>query len=232
MKFHTKSSSHIICIASLVILAAIITSSSNVANATDITLPSNVTVPFGGNTTVTPESTSQTVIDVSKGKLGTGAIIPAGGSNTPTGGAGGSNTPTGGAGGSNTPTGGAGGSNTPTGGAGGSNSSGCVPGKLCNPLTGITSVGAFVSKFIEIFSYVVILFAVLALVWTGLQYILAQGKPDKLTELSRRLLWIVIGIAIVIGARIIVQVVINTLSATGSISPGVIQQANQAINTR
>jgi hypothetical protein len=116
--------------------------------------------------------------------------------------------------------------------------SGDIPSKssnvsgLTNPLKGINSVGQVVGKFAEIFSYVVILFAVLALVWTGLQFITAQGKADKITELRNRMLWIVVGIAIVIGARIIVGIVINTLQATGTVNPDVIQQANNALNNK
>ncbi len=101
-------------------------------------------------------------------------------------------------------------------------------GKLSNPLSGATSVGQIVGTFAQVFTYIVVLFGVLALIWTGLQYILAQGKPDKLTELNKKLLWIVIGIAIVIGARIIVGLVINTIAATGAVNPNVIQQAQNA----
>ena len=43
------------------------------------------------------------------------------------------------------------------------------------------------------------------------------------------LLYIVIGVAIIIGARIIVEVVINTLQATGTVSPGVINNAHNAL---
>lgn len=105
-------------------------------------------------------------------------------------------------------------------------------GKLQNPLSGVNSVGELVGKAAEIFSYIVILFAVLALVWTGLQYILARGNSEKMKELSQRLLWIVIGIAIVIGARIIVEIVINTVASTGVVKEEVINQANRAIRNQ
>jgi len=104
---------------------------------------------------------------------------------------------------------------------------------LQNPLDRrFDSVGGLVQGFLEILSYIVVLFAVLMLIWTGLQFILSQGKPEKMNELKERLLWIVVGVAIVIGARIIVSVVINTLSATGTVSPGVIQNANNALQGR
>lgn len=85
---------------------------------------------------------------------------------------------------------------------------------------------------LEIFSYIVVLFAVLMIIYVGLQFVLAQGNPKRLSELKGWLLWIVIGVAIVIGARIIVSVVINTLQATNTVSPGVIQNAQNALNGR
>ena len=100
---------------------------------------------------------------------------------------------------------------------------------LSNPLQ-VNSVGALVESAAEIFSFIVIIFAVIALVWVGLQYILAQGKPERLKELSRDLLGIVIGVAIVIGARVLITIVINTLSASGTVSSGVINSANNALN--
>jgi len=104
---------------------------------------------------------------------------------------------------------------------------------LQNPLRSeINSVGALVENFVEIFSYIVILLAVVALIFVGFKYILysAQGKSADIAKLHGWLFWIVIGVAVVIGARVIVKVVINTISATGTVSPGVIQSANDAIN--
>ena len=99
---------------------------------------------------------------------------------------------------------------------------------LTNPLGKINSVGALVQNFVQIFTYLVILLAVLMLIYTGLQYILAQGNSTKISELHKRFLWLVVGIAIVIGAKVIVDVVINTLAATGTVNSNVIQQARNA----
>ena len=84
---------------------------------------------------------------------------------------------------------------------------------------------------LTIFSYIVILLAVLALIWVGFQYILAasQGNSDKIKDLHGYLLYIVIGIAVVIGARVIVQVVFNTLQATGTINSNISQSVNSAL---
>lgn len=102
---------------------------------------------------------------------------------------------------------------------------------LKNPLK-VDSVGGLVQNFVEIFSYIVILFAVLALVYVGLRFILARGDATQMKELKEWLLWIVVGVAVVIGARIIIQVVINTLSATGTIDQGIINSTQDALNNR
>jgi hypothetical protein len=103
---------------------------------------------------------------------------------------------------------------------------------LKNPLQNVNSVGALVNKFIEIISYLLIIFAVLMIVWTGLQFILARGNPEKMKEEGKRLGYILIGVALVIGARILVTVIINTLQATGTVSPQVINQAHNAADNR
>lgn len=102
---------------------------------------------------------------------------------------------------------------------------------ISNPLSDrFNSVGGIIEGFVKIFSYLVVIMAVLALVWVGFQMILAQGRPERLSELKNWLLYIVIGVAIVIGAPIIINVVINTLEASGTVNPAVIQSAKKAAN--
>jgi len=88
---------------------------------------------------------------------------------------------------------------------------------LQNPLA-VDSVSGLIQKFVEIFSYFVIILAVLAFIWVGFQFVLAQGKPDRLKELKTWLAYIVIGVAIVIGAQIMINIIINTLAATGMVN--------------
>lgn len=98
---------------------------------------------------------------------------------------------------------------------------------LQNPLK-VRTIGGLIQTAVEIFSYVVIIFAVLAFIWVGLQYILARGNSEKMKELSKWLGYIVIGVAVVIGARVIITIVINTLESTGVVDERVIQSARDA----
>ena len=100
---------------------------------------------------------------------------------------------------------------------------------LKNPLK-FNTVGEVINGFLEIATYVLIILAVLAFIWTGFLFVYnaSTGNSSKLSELKTRLLYIILGVAIVIGARIIIQVVINTISATGAVDQKVIESANKA----
>ena len=100
---------------------------------------------------------------------------------------------------------------------------------LDNPLPNVKSVGDLVKTGLEIFTYVAVIIGVIMLILVGFQYIMARGSPDKMKEASQRLLYIIIGIAIVIGARIAVSIVISTLDVSGAVDPKVIQSAKNAL---
>ncbi|MFA6601658.1 MAG: hypothetical protein WCT02_02245 [Candidatus Paceibacterota bacterium] len=102
---------------------------------------------------------------------------------------------------------------------------------LQNPLTKIDSIGALVKSVVEWFSYIAILFAVIMFIYVGFQYVVnaARGDANKIKELHDQLLWLVVGVAVVIGARVIIELVINTLAATGTVSPGVINSSRSAL---
>ncbi len=90
-------------------------------------------------------------------------------------------------------------------------------------------MGGLVGGFIQIFVYLVVLFAVVMIIYVGLRLVLAQGNVEEINERKDQLLMLVIGLAIVIGARIIVQVVISTLQSTGTVNQNVITNAQNAL---
>lgn len=47
------------------------------------------------------------------------------------------------------------------------------------------------------------------IVWTGVKFVLAQGNEEKLTEARTMLYWVLLGGAIVMGAGVLAQIVIN-----------------------
>jgi hypothetical protein len=100
---------------------------------------------------------------------------------------------------------------------------------ITNPLK-VDSIGGLVQTLVEVFSYIAILFAVVVFIYIGFQYVVksAQGNTAEISKLHNSLFWLVVGVAVVISARVIVQLVINTLSATGTIDKGVIDSAYKA----
>ncbi|OHA24116.1 MAG: hypothetical protein A3B11_01295 [Candidatus Taylorbacteria bacterium RIFCSPLOWO2_01_FULL_44_26] len=104
---------------------------------------------------------------------------------------------------------------------------------LQNPLSkNLGSIGALIEKFLEIFSYIVIIFAVLLIVWVGLRFILSRGNPAELKKNGIWLSWIVAGVAIVLGARLMVSIIISTLESTGTVNKGVTDSARNALEGR
>lgn len=89
--------------------------------------------------------------------------------------------------------------------------------KITNPLK-FKSLEALISGLVSIALQLGVIVAVLALVWVGFKFILAQGNDGKITEAKNALQWVIIGIAILFGAQIIVEIIKGTLS--GFIDPG------------
>ncbi len=66
--------------------------------------------------------------------------------------------------------------------------------------------------------YLGISFAILAIIWVGFKFVLAQGNPEKIKEARTWFFYIIIGLAILISARVIVEVVQNTLIKSGVVN--------------
>ena len=110
----------------------------------------------------------------------------------------------------------------------GASSNGSVT-TLCNPLQGVNSISDLILKFMVIVSYLAVIFGVLMIIWIGLQFVLAQGKPEELKKHREQLLWVIVGIGVILGAKVLVTVVINTLQATGTINSTVINNTSNAL---
>ena len=103
---------------------------------------------------------------------------------------------------------------------------------LSNPLKGVNSISDIVLTFMKILSYLAVIFGVIMLMWVGFRYVMARGNPDEIKKRSLQLLWVIIGIGVILGARVLITVVINTLQASGTVNPAVIQSAQNAINSQ
>ncbi len=103
------------------------------------------------------------------------------------------------------------GGNKPTGGGSGSNKATKEQGFIQNPLkadnlTDLTI--AIMDAAVKLGSFI----AFLALLWVGFQFVVAQGKPDKIADARKHFFYIIIGIAVLLGAKVIIEIIKATLS--------------------
>lgn len=108
-------------------------------------------------------------------------------------------------------------------------SEGGVSNTLQNPLK-VDSIPALIKNVMDIFTYLAIIVAVIMFIVVGLQFILARGNPEELKKAKNRFFMIVIGVAIILGAKVIIDIIINTISATGVVDESIIQNAKNTIN--
>ena len=100
--------------------------------------------------------------------------------------------------------------------------SGCLP----NPLK-VSSVSDLLYLAVDIATYIGVVLAVIFLIYAGFKYIAAQGNSVKITEAHHFLLAVVIGIAILIGASAIVNVIENTLTSAGVVNSSTFSAPSQ-----
>jgi heme/copper-type cytochrome/quinol oxidase subunit 3 len=86
--------------------------------------------------------------------------------------------------------------------------------KLQNPLR-VNSIEEVIYLGIDILIYVGVAFAIFAIIFTGFKFVWAQGNPKEIEEAKKRFYYILIGLAVLISSRVIVQIVRTTLEQAG-----------------
>lgn len=94
---------------------------------------------------------------------------------------------------------------------------------ICNPLQA-TSVTTILTDVVNIAIPIGAVIAVLMLVFVGFKFIFAQGKPEEINKTWKWFLWVVIGTAILLGAKVIISVITSTLTSAGAVQPGLLGQ--------
>ncbi|MES2470726.1 MAG: TrbC/VirB2 family protein [Patescibacteria group bacterium] len=82
---------------------------------------------------------------------------------------------------------------------------------LQNPLKS-DSIEELMVDIVSVAIKIGVIIAFLALLWVGFQFIVAQGNSDKISDARKHFFYVIIGIAILFGAEIIVQIIKATLS--------------------
>lgn len=94
--------------------------------------------------------------------------------------------------------------------------------KLDNPLgpANLTTVSDVIERALGIIIKVSIPFVVLMLIWTGFQFVIAQGNPTKISAAKNTFLWVVVGAAILIGCVVIANAIANSVESVAKVAGG------------
>lgn len=91
-------------------------------------------------------------------------------------------------------------------------------GELQNPLK-YKSMCELIAKLLEIVAELGAIVGVLFIIWSGFQFITAQGNPEKISAAKRTFYMTIIGVAILLGASVIAKLIFNTVMSVISKTP-------------
>jgi hypothetical protein len=92
--------------------------------------------------------------------------------------------------------------------------------KITNPLNA-KSIQEVILLAVDIAIYVGTAFAILAIIFVGFKFVEARGNDTKLKEAKQWFFYIIIGFAILISAKVIVEIVRTTLVKSGVVNESV-----------
>lgn len=85
-------------------------------------------------------------------------------------------------------------------------------GEIPNPISGADSLEAVIKNVADAASTIALALAPVFIVVAGIQFLLAGESEQKISQAKKTLWWTLIGTAIVVGASILTEAVINTIS--------------------
>ncbi|MFH0846384.1 MAG: hypothetical protein V1851_03245 [Patescibacteria group bacterium] len=82
---------------------------------------------------------------------------------------------------------------------------------LDNPLRGVNSLPELINKIIDVVILLATPLAILAIIYSGFLFVKAQGNSKGLEDAKNTLLWTIIGIAVLLGANILSDILSGTV---------------------
>jgi hypothetical protein len=82
-----------------------------------------------------------------------------------------------------------------------------------NPLKDVTSVEGFVSQLLSVVFKIGSVLSILFIIYSGYLFVQARGNPGALGKAKDTLVGTLIGVALLLGATLIAQIVIGTINA-------------------
>jgi uncharacterized membrane protein YidH (DUF202 family) len=82
-----------------------------------------------------------------------------------------------------------------------------------NPLrSDINSVGGFVQELLLAATYILFPIGVLFVVYAGFMFVRAQGNTTKLSTAKENIVWVLIGMALILGAAMLATILQDTVN--------------------
>jgi hypothetical protein len=101
----------------------------------------------------------------------------------------------------------------PTPGTTTSNPTQSSPIRLVNPLQTTQTLPQLVEGILRVVLTIGVPLVALAIVYAGFKFVAAQGRPEKLQEARRTLLYVVVGAGILLAAYVIAEAIVETVNA-------------------
>jgi hypothetical protein len=86
---------------------------------------------------------------------------------------------------------------------------------LQNPLKNVNNVEDLLYTVVDVAIFIGVIIATLMFVFIGFKFVMAQGNQEALKEARRWFFYTVIGTAVLISSKVIVEVVKNTFTQAG-----------------
>jgi hypothetical protein len=91
-----------------------------------------------------------------------------------------------------------------------------------NPLK-VGSVEELIFLLVDIALQLGVVVAALALIWVGFSYVAARGNPAKVSAAHKALFYTILGIAVLFGSKVIVEIIRGTIEP---LAPNLFKQIN------
>jgi hypothetical protein len=86
--------------------------------------------------------------------------------------------------------------------------------QLTNPLAvDFADIPGFVKGILSIVMYIGVPFIGLVLVWSGFKFLFARGKQDDIKKATYNITWVVIGVAVFLGAWALTVLIDSTIKS-------------------
>lgn len=87
---------------------------------------------------------------------------------------------------------------------------------LTNPLGNINSFEALINAILDVAITIGTPLAVLAIIYCGFLFVKAQGKAEELVTARKALLWTIIGVVVLLGAKLLSTIIKETITNLGA----------------